>query len=98
MRRQGRRRSSTTRCAPAAPPSIKKAIRQLALSMQGRGGSSSDPRRDMAKAIAEAAKATLSAEQVARFQKELDARDAARKRLAILNLVAMTDRALLLRP
>jgi hypothetical protein len=85
-------------CAGGAP-SIKNAIQQIALSRLGRGADPSlNPPRDMVRAIAQAAKELLSAEQFARYQKELDARAAARKRLTILNLVAMTDHVLRLRP
>lgn len=84
-------------CADAAP-STKTAVRQLALQWQGRGDNHADPGREMVKALVDAAKGTLTAEQFARYKKELDARTAARKRLCVANLVAMTDRALHLRP
>jgi hypothetical protein len=84
-------------CAAGAP-SIKRAFRQMALSMQGRGVANFDPGREMTKALSDAARHTLTAEQFAKYQKELDARSAAHKRLCVLNLAAMIDRAMWLRP
>jgi hypothetical protein len=50
----------------------------------------------VAAAIVKAAKPVLSAEQVTRYQQELDRRDAARRRVILANLVAATDRQLIL--
>jgi hypothetical protein len=77
---------------------IKSAIRKYVQAMQGRGGDQFDPRESMAKEIAKSVRETLSPEQSARYEKEIELRTAARKRLVFRNLVAMTDRILVFRP
>jgi hypothetical protein len=56
----------------------------------------SDPRAAIADALAKLVRATLSPEQAARYQKELDLRAEARKRVVLLNLVAKVDKVLVL--
>ena len=55
-----------------------------------------DPRKLISDAIAESVKKTLAAEQVERYEAELAKRVAARKRAALVNLVAKVDRELIL--
>jgi hypothetical protein len=55
-----------------------------------------DPRKLIGDALAKSVKATLSAEQAARYQDELDKRAANRKRVAVSNLVARLDHDLVL--
>jgi Spy/CpxP family protein refolding chaperone len=77
---------------------VKAAIRRYALAMQGRGGNESNPRDPMMKEIAKAVAEALTPEQSARYEKELALRTKARKRLVVSNLVAITDRVLVLTP
>jgi hypothetical protein len=81
--------------AADSDPLVKAAIRKYALAMR-QGGEQSDPQSPLIEAIAKSVAADLSPEQSARYRKELDARTAARKQLAVLNLVAMTDKLLFL--
>jgi hypothetical protein len=55
-----------------------------------------EPRTLIAEGLLGSVRATLSPEQAARYQKELDQRRAARKRLAVLNLVCKVDQLLVL--
>jgi hypothetical protein len=58
----------------------------------------SDPRQVITEAVAKSVQSALSPEQVARYQKELDQRALARKRVWVLSLVRMVDKALVLTP
>lgn len=55
-----------------------------------------EPRKLVAKRMVEAVKVHVSPEMAATYQKELDLRDAARRRVAITNLVSAVDKRLLL--
>ena len=55
-----------------------------------------DPRKLMSDALLKSAKETLSDDQVKRYEAELEKRSAARKRAALLNLVAKLDKDLVL--
>jgi hypothetical protein len=57
-----------------------------------------DPRRLIEEGLAEAIKSRLSADQAARYRAELAKRAAARKRVALRNLVARLDKDLILSP
>jgi hypothetical protein len=84
--------------AAETEPSQKAAIQAFARAMRGAGNGDDEPRRPMTDAIAKSVKANLTAEQSARYQKELDQRTAARKRVMVTNVVALMDRLLILRP
>ena len=56
----------------------------------------SDPQTPIADAIAKSVRANLTPDQATRYQKELDQRAAARKRVTLLNLVAAVDNVLVL--
>ena len=56
----------------------------------------SDPRALIVDALLQAVRSTLSAEQVARYQKELDQRTATRKRVIVQTLVSKIDHLLVL--
>ncbi|HEX4589669.1 MAG TPA: hypothetical protein VH120_07050 [Gemmataceae bacterium] len=93
-------REQYEKIATDADPAMKVAIRNFAQAMRGgiARGDQNDPRMPITEAIAKSVKATLSPEQANRYQKELDERRAARKRLVVANLVAMIDRVVILRP
>ncbi len=55
-----------------------------------------DPRKLMADVLLKSVKETLSADQAKRYEAELEKRSAARKRAALLNLVAKLDKDLVL--
>ncbi len=55
-----------------------------------------DPRKLIAEGLMQLVKETLSAEQATLYQNELDRRSAARKRVALLNIVAKLDKKLVL--
>lgn len=55
-----------------------------------------DPRKLMSDALLKSVKETLSADQAKRYEAELEKRSAARKRAALLNLVAKLDKDLVL--
>lgn len=55
-----------------------------------------DPRKQMSDVLLRSVKATLSAEAAKRYEAELEKRAAARKRAALLNLVAKLDKDLVL--
>ena len=84
------------RIAAESEPAIKEALRSLVAGMQGGAGGQSEPRAAIADAVARSVQATLSLEQAARYKNELDERTAARKRLVVMNLVAMIDKLLML--
>lgn len=79
-------------------------IRNVALNFRGgrRGIQGAedpgDPRAAVANALVKSAKTHLSADQVTKYQKELDHRTAARKHAIVLNLVAHADQVLVLTP
>jgi hypothetical protein len=82
---------------------LKAAIKQCALKRQemqmGRfraGDQQPDPRKLVTTGLVNAIKARLSSEQAARYRKELEQRDVARKRVALLVLVAGIDKKLVL--
>jgi hypothetical protein len=85
--------------AAEGEPSVKVAMRAYATRFNGgnRGkNSSANPSQSMTDAIAKAVAKHLLPEQAARYQKELVARTASYKRMAVDNLVAMVDKALFL--
>jgi hypothetical protein len=90
--------------AADSEPALKEIMRKCAESMQGPravggglgAGQHMDPRTQLAEAIAKSVRTALSAEQAARYQKELDQRAAARKRVILRNLVAKVDKLLVL--
>jgi hypothetical protein len=84
--------------AAETEPSMKEAMRTFARSMRSGGTENDDPRVPMTRAITKSVTANLSPEQAARYQKELDLRVVARKRVFVTNLVAMIDRIVILRP
>jgi len=59
-------------------------------------GEQADPRTLIADALLQPVRTTLSPEQAARYQKELEQRAAARKRVVLLDLVAKIDKVLAL--
>jgi hypothetical protein len=91
-------RQQFEKIAADAEPGNKAAMRSFAMSMRGMARDQGDPRSIVAAAIAKAVKETLSPEQAARFQKEIDLRTAAHKRLFVTNLVAMIDQVVILQP
>jgi hypothetical protein len=91
-------RQQYEKIAADSEPAVKDALKALVEGLQSGQGVQSDPRVPIAEAIAKAAQSTLSPEQATRYQKEIDLRIAARKRLVVLNLVSMIDRVLVLRP
>jgi hypothetical protein len=80
----------------AGEASIKDAIRKYAATMRGRTGDEPDPRTAITAGIAKSVKAILSPDQAARYEKEIEQRAAARKRVAILNLLSAMDKTLIL--
>jgi hypothetical protein len=77
--------------------SIKKLAEAFAEQQQGRFGSQlTDPRKLIAAGIAKRVKADLSAEQAARYEKEVDERTAVRRRVVIVNLLSGMDKKLIL--
>jgi hypothetical protein len=83
--------------AADAEPALKATIKKLAVNMRGKMAvEESDPRAPIVDALAKSVRTTLSPEQAARYQKELDQRAAARKQVALLNLVAKVDKVLVL--
>jgi hypothetical protein len=91
-------RQQYEKIAADTEPTVKAAIAQLVEGLAGGRGVQSDPREPIAEGIAKSVRANLSSEQAARYQKEIDLRAAAHKRLFVTSLVAMTDRVLVLRP
>ena len=57
-----------------------------------------DPRKPIAQAIAKSVGKILSPDLEARYQKELDQREAANKRVIVLGFVAQADKILALTP
>jgi hypothetical protein len=85
------------RIAAESQPGLKSALRKFGENMQkGRVLRGSEPRALIADAVSKSAQNVLSPEQVARYQKELDQRTAAQKRVCVLGLTAMVDKVLLL--
>jgi hypothetical protein len=90
--------------AADSEPAIKAAIKALAENMGGRrrarGGREVnqpvDPRKSVAEALTGAVRTHLTPAQADRYQKELELRAAALKRVALLSLVAELDARLLL--
>jgi len=77
--------------------SMKVALRAYTKRFTGGGSNgSTNPNQTMADAILQAVKKQLTQEQVARYQKELEARTKAIKRMAVDNLVVMVDKTLFL--
>jgi hypothetical protein len=78
-------------------PALKGMIRKIGQAAQGgRFNDQTDPRTPIAEELAKSIKTTLSPEQVARYQKEIDQRAAARQRAAVLSLIARLDKVLVL--
>ena len=76
---------------------VKDAIRSLLVAQYtGNVGAWSDVRAPIAAVVARSVHATLSAEQAAKYDKELEQRTAARKKAVVENLVAMVDKAVVL--
>jgi hypothetical protein len=89
------------RIAADGEPALHAAIKEYVQRMTGRvigPRSQSDPRKPIVDALLKSVRAVLSPEQAARYQKELELRAAARKRMALRNLVAKLDKVLLLTP
>ncbi len=63
---------------------------------RSQGFAASDPQASIAKNLAKSVRETLSVEQAARYQKELDLRTESQKRAVVLNLVAKIDEVLFL--
>lgn len=84
--------------AADAEPALKATIKKYASIMRGIPAQESDPRTPIADGIVKAVRRTLSPEQAARYQQELDQRAAARKRAVVLNLVVKIDKILVLTP
>jgi hypothetical protein len=82
--------------AAEGDPSIKVALREYVKRFNGGNGNINtfNPSRPMTDAISKAVNKLLSPEQAARYQKELDARITASKRMAVDNLVVMVDKTL----
>jgi hypothetical protein len=74
---------------------LKATIRTFAFNVR-KPAEPSDPRTPIAEALVQSVRTTLSPEQAARYQRELDQRAAARKRAALLSLVAKVDKVLIL--
>ena len=74
---------------------LKATIRTFALNMH-KPVDQSDPRAPIAEVLVKSVRTTLAPEQAARYQRELDQRAAARKRAALLSLVAKVDKVLIL--
>jgi hypothetical protein len=85
------------RIAADGEPALNSAIATF-ISNSRRSGQQSDPRIMIAEAVAKSVQSTLSPKQAARYQKELDQRALARKRVWVLGLVRMLDEALVLTP
>jgi hypothetical protein len=78
-------------------PAVKEAIRSLLVAANtGNAGGQADPRGPIAAVVARSVRDTLSPEQAAKYDKELEERTAARKRAVVLNLVAIMDKHLTL--
>jgi hypothetical protein len=76
---------------------VKDAIRSLLVAQYtGNVGAWSDTRAPIASVVSRSVRATLSADQAARYDKELEQRTTARKRAVVDNLVAMVDKAVVL--
>jgi hypothetical protein len=85
--------------AAAGEPALKEVIKKYAAGMrvvQFGNGDQGDPRADIATAIVKAVQATMPPEQAARYAKEIELRAAARRRVAVLNLIAAMDKTLVL--
>ncbi len=80
---------------------MKAALRKFARMNNGNGrvmDGSFDPRGEIVAAFGKSVRATLAPDQAGRYQKEMDLRTEARKRVVVLNLVAMMDKSLVLQP
>ncbi len=78
-------------------PAVKEALRKCAEATRHNNPNAQvDLRAPLVEAITKAVRTSLSAEQAARYQKELDRRAAARKRMVLRNLVSKVDKVLLL--
>lgn len=90
--------------AEECKPTVTAAIKKFAKGMQQQMNEvlaprePDDPRRTINDELAKSAKKHLSAEQAAKYQKELDHRLAARKNAIVLNLVLKIDQVLFLTP
>jgi hypothetical protein len=83
------------RIAADGEPVLKETIKKFAV-IAYRQVEKPYPRELIADALLKLVRTTLSPEQAARYQKELDQRSAARKRAVVQNLVAKVDHALVL--
>jgi hypothetical protein len=78
-------------------PELKAMVKKFSSTLRtGGANQQSDPRTLIANVVAKSVQPVLSPEQAARYQKELDQRASARKRVWLLNLVRMVDRVLVL--
>jgi hypothetical protein len=71
-------------------------FQQMQMGRQQANAEPTDPRKLITTTLLAAAKANLSPEQATRYEKEIDQRTVARKRLVLLNLVASIDKRLIL--
>jgi Spy/CpxP family protein refolding chaperone len=92
------------RIAADGEPALKAAIKKFAPDMHAAPNGfivkaqASDLRKPITDELLQSVRKVLTPEQAARYQKELDLRTAARKRMAVLNLVAKVDNLLILTP
>jgi hypothetical protein len=83
--------------AAESQPALKSAIRKFGENMQhGRAMRGTEPRALITEALSKSVRTVLSPEQATRYQKELDQRAAAQKRVSLQNLTARVDGVLLL--
>ncbi|MFO0852042.1 MAG: hypothetical protein U0871_26255 [Gemmataceae bacterium] len=75
---------------------VKAAARECAKQARGMARDGADPRQTLAAAVAKSARAHLTPDQFARYERELDLRTAARKRMCLDNLVVLVDALVLL--
>lgn len=75
---------------------VKAAAREYAKVARGMARDGADPRQALAAAVAKSARAHLTPDQVAQYEKELDLRTTARKRMCLDNLVVLVDSLVLL--
>ena len=77
-------------------PAMTEALRSYVKKVRNKDSNPPDPRRTMIDSIAKAVQKQLSMEQASRYQKELEHRTAANKRMAIAMMVVKFDKTLVL--
>jgi hypothetical protein len=83
--------------AAEGEPVLKATMRKIAMTWRRPvADGQSEPRTPIFEAVARSVRSTLSPKQAARYQKELDLRTAARKRVTVLTFVARIDNLLVL--